>query len=147
MTGVTAWDTVYGIRRRYEADRPSLALARSLTHHVAISATLRTCLRDFLHNLGKCVFLQTAGIAVEFANAFGEFLRGSGIFVVHPAEGLFLQMQMLFFALLRLRRIKHAIENAIGLLQLIENFRADREQVCPGQLDDLVYVSKTRPIT
>ena len=55
---------------------------------------------DLFGNLGERKLFQASGIAVELADAFSKFLSGHCIFIVHPAKGLFVQMQKLFFACL-----------------------------------------------
>jgi hypothetical protein len=45
------------------------------------------------------------GIAVELANAFRQLFRGYGVLIMHPAKGLFIEAQSLFFAVARLHRI------------------------------------------
>jgi hypothetical protein len=67
---------------------------------------------------GKCVLLQAAGIAVEFPNPFGQLLRRYGVLVVHPAEGLFVQVQLLILARLCSCRTEPALESALGVFQL-----------------------------
>ena len=42
-------------------------------------------------NLGERVLLQLRRVGIEFANAFREFVRRHGVFVVHPAERFFAQ--------------------------------------------------------
>ena len=61
---------------------------------------------DFFGNLGQRVLFQLAGVAIEFADAFGQFLRRHRVFVVHPAESLLIQVQLIFLARLRFCRIQ-----------------------------------------
>ena len=63
-----------------------------------------------LSNLKHCVLLQLVRIAIEAADAFGQFLGGHGIFVVHPAESLLIQMQALFLERLRMLGVERAIQ-------------------------------------
>src|SRR2546427_516809 len=48
---------------------------------------------DLFGNLGECVIFQVLRVAVEFADALGELLRRHCVLVVHPAKGLFIQME------------------------------------------------------
>src|SRR3954468_18988450 len=47
---------------------------------------------DLFRLLRECISLQMTRIAVKFADALGELLRGHGILVVHPPERLFIQV-------------------------------------------------------
>ena len=51
-----------------------------------------------LNNLGHTFMgelLEFAGVGVEFANAFGQFLVAIGVLVVHPAKRLLVQVDLL----------------------------------------------------
>src|SRR5581483_2081645 len=84
------------------------------------------------------------GIAIAFANAFGQLLSRHRILVVHPSECLLVKMKMFVCACLCLSRVELAIESAFRALELVEEFRADGQQITSGQPNDLVYVTKTR---
>src|SRR5271157_1019903 len=84
---------------------------------------------DFFANLGERIFFQAAGVAVEFANALGQLLCRHWVLVVHPAEGLLIQMQALFLARLRFSRIELTFQNAFGLLQLVKKLWTNGEQI------------------
>jgi len=49
----------------------------------------RCCEADLLQR----VLLQPASVDVELTDAFGKFLGCHGIFVVHPTEGLLIQVE------------------------------------------------------
>src|SRR5262249_12269887 len=95
---------------------------------------------DLFCNLGERVLLQVTRIAVEFTNAFGELLCSHCVFVVHPAECLFIQMEAFFLDGLCFCWIEFTIESSLGFLQLVEKIRADREQVASRQADDLIHI-------
>jgi hypothetical protein len=64
-------------------------------------------------NLGHTclgILLQLAGVGVEFANAFGQLLRGHRVLVVHPTKCLLVHVEALFLACLRLCRIELALQ-------------------------------------
>jgi len=52
---------------------------------------------------------------------------------VHPAEGLFVQVEPLFLASLRFDRIECSVQIAFGLLQLVKKFGTNGEQVASGR--------------
>ena len=84
------------------------------------------------------------GIAVELPNPLRQLLRCHGIFVVHPAEGFLVQMQLLVLTRLCSYGIQLAIESALGVLQLVKQFWTDGKQIASGQPQDLVHVPETR---
>src|SRR5881296_3946334 len=98
-------------------------LCRQASHPSAVSGELW---RDEL--------LQLEGVRGEKADAFGQFFRGHLVFVVHPAERLFVERQFRFLAVGRRGfPTQLAGERARGLLQFFEQRRADGEQVATGQ--------------
>src|SRR5262249_12047405 len=97
---------------------------------------------DLFCNLGERVLLQVTRIAVEFTNAFGELLCSHCVFVVHPAERLFIQMEAFFLDGLCFCWIEFTIQSPIGFFQLVEKIRADREQIASRQADDLIHISE-----
>src|SRR6266702_1134542 len=130
---------------------PDLAMADKKKDQIAqttpcgstwVSRTLRwgQFSPDLFGNLGECVIFQVLRVAVEFADALGELLRRHCVLVVHPAKGLFIQMEALFLAGLRFHRIEFTIQRSLGLLQLVKKLRTDREQIASGQSDDLVHI-------
>jgi len=84
------------------------------------------------------------GFAVEFPDPLRHLLRCHAVLVVHPAEGFLVQVQLLVLARLCFYRIQLGIERALGVFQLIKQFRADGEQIASGQPHDLIDVPKTR---
>ncbi len=86
--------------------------------------------------------MKTPGIGVKLSNAFSQFLRGHRVFVMHPPEGLLVKVNAIVLRFLRLCGIEHTVNDSLGLLQLVEEFRADGEQVRPGQAHDLIHVAK-----
>ena len=70
-----------------------------------------------------------AGVGVEFPNAFSQFLRSHGVFVVHPPKSLLIQVKTIAGKGLGLLRIELAAQYSLGLLQLVEKLGTDGEQV------------------
>ncbi len=87
---------------------------------------------------------ELAGVGIELANAFGQFVGGHGIFVVHPAEGFFVQMNLRFFAGGGSSRRKGRFDLAFGGGHLVEQIRADGQQVTAGQKRDLFHFAEAR---
>src|SRR2546425_219259 len=79
----------------------------------------------FFRNLGECVLFQFLCVGVEFTDAFGQLLRRHSILVVHPAKSFLAEAQALIFACFRRCWVKFALDNALSLLQLIEQVGAD----------------------
>src|SRR5271169_6326408 len=103
-----------------------------------------TRLPDLFGYLREGILLQVTRIAIELANAFGEFFGRHRVFVVHPAEGCLGDVDAFVFACRGFGRIKLALQRAFGLLQLHEQFRADGQQITSRQADDLIHVAETR---
>jgi hypothetical protein len=101
-------------------------------------------LADLFGHSGKWLLLQAAGIAVEFPNPFSQLLRRYGVLVVHPAEGLFVQVDLLILARLCFCRTELALGSALGVFQLIEQLWANGKQIASGRPDNLICVSETR---
>ena len=53
----------------------------------------RLNLHEVSGNLGHRVLLEMAGVSVEFPDAFRQLFGCHGIFVVHPTEGLLIQVE------------------------------------------------------
>src|SRR6266478_9147942 len=56
---------------------------------------------DSFGNLGQRELFEVKRVTVKFADAFGELFRRHCVLVVHPAEGLLVQVEPLFLASLR----------------------------------------------
>jgi len=50
-------------------------------------------LSDLCRNLGERVLLKVKAVSVELADTFSEFLGSHSVFVVHPPEGLLVQVE------------------------------------------------------
>src|SRR5208283_2911766 len=55
------------------------------------------------------------------------------------------QVQALFLARLCFYWIEFTIQNAFGLLQLVEKVWTNGQQICSRQADDLIHIPKTCP--
>src|SRR5208282_4096234 len=98
---------------------------------------------DFFGNLRERVVLQVPGVAVEFTNALGQLFRRHRVFVVHPAEGLFVQVQTLFLRRRRFGWIELPIDAAVGFLQLVQKLRTNGEQIATREPDNLICIPET----
>jgi hypothetical protein len=56
-------------------------------------------------------------VTVKFADAFGELFRGHCVLVVHPAEGLLVQVEAFFFSRLRSYQMTTGWQHALTLTQ------------------------------
>jgi hypothetical protein len=85
---------------------------------------------------------QFFGIGGKQADAFGQFFRGHGVFVQRKAEAAFIDGIVQQAGGQAVIPQVHAgmqlrLQHAIRLLQLLQQIRADGEQVAAGQCQDL----------
>jgi len=111
--------------------RAGRRLAASRSH----PETLR---RARLRELFLRVRLELPTIDVEGSDAFSELVGAHGVFVVEPAEGLLVEGDALDVGGLRLLDAEAAWQLAVGGAELLQEIRADRQEVTAGEHADLI---------
>ena len=103
---------------------------------------------DFFSNLRERVLFQVACVTIKLADAFGELVGRHGVFVVHPAERLLVEVQLrsslldFAFAGSSLRVTSPSV-----CLHLVQQVGADGQQSQPASPRIWSTLRKLAPMT